>query len=120
MLVTGIANPIYLKDELTKHNPHIDCLSFRDHYQFTEADIKSISTRLQSLAGDKKIIITTEKDSMRLLGMSIPDELKRLIYTIPVEVEILQDKQTVFNQKILDYVRKNKRNSSLSTRENDY
>ena len=111
LVVTGIAKPSYLKAELSKHNEQIDCLTFKDHYQFTEQDIQNISKRFESLEGADKILITTEKDAVRLLDMDIPEALKKHIYALPIQVEILQDKQTVFNQKILDYVTKNTRNS---------
>ena len=111
LLVTGIAHPFYLKEELSKHNDRVDCLEFKDHYQFTNRDIDAILARFNSLDGDHKLIVTTEKDAVRLQGMELPQQLKESIFALPIQVEILQDKQTIFNQKIVDYVRKNTRNS---------
>lgn len=48
---------------------------------------------------------------MRLLSNPhLSSNIKDCIYAIPIEIEILQEKQSVFNQNILDYVREDKRN----------
>ena len=41
----------------------------------------------------------------------LPDSIKPYIYVLPIEVAFLQDQQELFNAKIMDYVRKNSRNS---------
>ena len=65
----------------------------------------------------KRMIITTEKDSVRLAAHPLMDEmLKPYIYMLPIEVAFLQDQQELFNSNITDYVRKNSRNRSLSER----
>ena len=63
----------------------------------------------------KRMIITTEKDSVRLAAHPLMDEmLKPYIYMLPIEVAFLQDQQELFNSNITDYVRKNSRNSNFS------
>ena len=63
----------------------------------------------------KRMIITTEKDSVRLAAHPLMDEaLKPYIYMLPIEVVFLQDQQELFNSNITDYVRKNSRNSNFS------
>lgn len=55
----------------------------------------------------KRMIITTEKDSVRLAAHPLMDEmLKPYIYMLPIEVAFLQDQQELFNSNITDYVRK--------------
>lgn len=111
LLLTGIANPIYLQDELKKYSDTITYQSYKDHHDFTTRDIKDIEDKFSSLSGDNKLIITTEKDAMRLLSNPhLSSDIKDCIYAIPIEIEILQEKQSVFNQNILDYVREDKRN----------
>lgn len=111
LLLTGIANPKYLIEEITKHTDKFSCLSYKDHHQFTENDIKNIEHKFNAIAGEEKIIITTEKDAMRLIhNPHLSDKVKAKLYIIPIEIEILQDKQTDFNKNILDYVREDKRN----------
>jgi tetraacyldisaccharide 4'-kinase len=115
LLITGIANPTSLIDKLHDHVVDIKTLNFADHHDFGPEDIKRINTQYGKLPKGNRLIITTEKDASRLRsqrGMS--DAVKRGLFILPIKVDILQDKQELFNQLILDYVRENQRNSSLS------
>lgn len=101
LLITGIANPKPLLDHLTKFTQKIKHLKFKDHHNFTDADIKNILAEYKKL-GEYKLILTTEKDYVRLKTF---DYLRDLVYYWPINVAI--DKKEEFNQIILDYVRKN-------------
>ena len=55
-----------------------------------------------------------EKDAARLRHHpALSETLKKAIYVWPIEIELLEDKQDLFNKNIIDYVRKNPRNCSL-------
>ena len=43
----------------------------------------------------------------------LPETIKPYIYVLPIEIVFLQDQQEMFNKYILEYVRKNSRNSRL-------
>lgn len=101
LVITGIANPAPLLTHLGKFAKKIKHLKFRDHHDFTEADIKNIMSEYKKL-GEYKIILTTEKDYVRLKTF---DYLRDIVYYWPINVVI--DKKEEFNQTILDYVRKN-------------
>ena len=63
----------------------------------------------------KRLIITTEKDAARLkLHPALDDTQKPYIYVLPIEIEILQNQQYIFNQNIIGYVSAHSGNSSLS------
>lgn len=112
LVVTGIANPMYLYEELSEYRKEYSKRAYKDHHNFSKADLLAIEEEFNKLNGTNKIILTTEKDAMRLLNMkSISDTIKNALYAIPVEIEFLQDKELEFNQNILDYVRDDKRNS---------
>jgi tetraacyldisaccharide 4'-kinase len=64
-LVTGIANPSLILKELQKYTQKIKHLKYGDHHSFTIADIENIKKEYQKL-GEYKIILTTEKDFVRL------------------------------------------------------
>lgn len=66
LLVTGIANPAPLVDHAAQHYVPVGHISFPDHHAFTEADAKRITSRFESVSGPNKIVLTTEKDAMRL------------------------------------------------------
>lgn len=73
-----------------------------------------MAQEFQQLTAERKFIVTTEKDAVRLARLPfLDDSLKRHIYVLPIEIEFLQNQQDRFNQNIIGYVRKNKRNSIL-------
>ncbi len=121
LLLTGIASPQQLLQDLERYSSNITPLTFADHHDFTENDMVTLKETFESLPGEKKIIITTEKDAARLTQFSNLDEkIQKNIYTLPIEVRFLQNQEDVFNQNIIEYVRKNKRDSSLPEREDAY
>lgn len=99
LLVAGIAKPepffAYLQDT------NDVCLSFPDHHNFTEKDILEIKNLAQN-----NIIITTEKDYVRLKG-SLPSE--QLFY-LPIQSSFVSGSEN-FDKKIIDYVGKSTTNS---------
>ncbi|MDP4188227.1 MAG: tetraacyldisaccharide 4'-kinase, partial [Bacteroidota bacterium] len=114
LLVTGIAQPEPLKKYLLNFTPNISTLYFTDHHEYTEKDLQKIKQTFQNLKGENKIIITTEKDAMRLNKFC--DSEKDLIenmFFIPIEIKFLHDEGEMFNEHIIGYVRKNKRDSIL-------
>lgn len=121
LLFTGIASPKQVKQDLEMYTSHIESLIFGDHHYFKKEDIEQLGKCFNAISYEKKIIVTTEKDAARLADLSyFNEELKKHIYSLPIEIEFLQNQQDNFNQNIIDYVRKNRRNSILSKRENAY
>ena len=118
LLVTGIASPARMLEELKTYTDQIDLFSFEDHHHFNHRDMLQIKERFKRLKGEHKLIVTTEKDATRLIHHpALSEELKPFIYALPIEIEILQNQQDKFNQHIIGYVRENTRNSSFSERE---
>jgi tetraacyldisaccharide 4'-kinase len=76
-------------------------LKYGDHHSFTLADIDNIKKEYQKL-GEYRIILTTEKDFVRLKSF---DLIREKIYYWPINVEI--DRKEEFDQIIENYVRKN-------------
>ena len=75
---------------LKKHKTIIKVKQFEDHHHYTIDDYKSIYTAFNNLKGDRKYIITTEKDAVRLIeGHSFPEELKPYIFYVPINVQYL-------------------------------
>jgi tetraacyldisaccharide 4'-kinase len=91
-LVAGIANPKPFYQFLNAQ-PH-DCLTFSDHHLFSEKDIQEINTKAKD-----RIIITTEKDYVRLKPLLKTDKL----YYLPIKTYFL-DNEIKFKQAILDYI----------------
>lgn len=112
VLVTGIADPKPLYDHIRKCCKEIIHLPFGDHHNFTLRDIERIINARDSLGTEKKYVLTTEKDAVRLRELPfIVEPLATSMYYIPAEIRFLNDKEEEFNNLIFDYVGKNKRNN---------
>ncbi|WBX74256.1 tetraacyldisaccharide 4'-kinase [Tenacibaculum pacificus] len=66
LLVTGIANPVSLLQFLSEEKISYKHLKYPDHYDFKTSDVEKIKMEFNQLPSDNKIILTTEKDYMRL------------------------------------------------------
>ena len=105
LVVTGIANPSPLIQELEKKYK-VKHVNFKDHYDFTLEDVKKIHELFDTFAKDGKIILTTFKDFMRLNKERFNDLLSYYPWFYQtIEVEIEQENK--LNTLIKSYVRKN-------------
>ncbi|PWS26949.1 tetraacyldisaccharide 4'-kinase [Pedobacter yonginense] len=110
-LLTGIANPQPLIEELQKLSKNIHHEEFADHYAFEIDDLKRFKSAFEQGISKEKIIITTEKDSQRLRAIGFEDLLVNLpIYYLPIEVELFEEDKITFDELILNYVKSNSRN----------
>lgn len=103
LLLTGIANPAPLLQEVQRHCPTVKLLKYRDHHSFTAADLEHIQQEL-TIMGEHAHLLTTEKDAARLKGMELPPFLKNKLYQLPIQVNIWSDKNENFNQIITNFV----------------
>jgi tetraacyldisaccharide 4'-kinase len=65
LLVTGIAQPKPLVEYL-KQFYKVTSMPFPDHHEFTEQDINKILAKFDTFVAEDTIIVTTEKDYVRL------------------------------------------------------
>lgn len=119
LLLTGIASPEQLLLDLQPYTKNITHLSFPDHHQFTNDDLETINTTFAEMPSPKTII-TTEKDAARLFGMKgLNEQTRHHLYILPIKIKFMQEGEEIFNQKILNYVRENTRNSGLAQEQDD-
>ena len=101
LLVTGIANPTPLVDELLRRTSHVTTLAYPDHHAFTASDLQHIRQAWDAVKAPDRLLITTEKDAARLAD-ALPD-----MQVLPIEVAFLKDQEKTFNHYIKNHVRKN-------------
>ncbi len=92
-LVTGIANATHLLNYLKREGYNYEHLNFKDHHNFTDTEIE--------LLNSKSLLLTTEKDFMRL-----KDKVDTsILYYLPIAIEISEkDKfNTIIKQFISSY-----------------
>ncbi|MBP7808739.1 MAG: tetraacyldisaccharide 4'-kinase [Bacteroidia bacterium] len=108
IVFTGIANPSPMITYLKEYSAGVSHLPFDDHHDYNIADIANIQKYYESFEGGNKLIVTTEKDLMRLKLPEIWAIAERMnIFVLPVEVTF-KDKAEEFNEIILKYVRTNR------------
>lgn len=98
VLLAGIANPKPFFDYLQTDKDEV--MTFSDHHNFSESDILNI----KSQAIDK-IIVTTEKDFVRLDAKI----LRKQLFYLPIKSKFLSNKES-FDTIILNYVGTRTRN----------
>lgn len=119
LLVTGIASPVDLINHIKRFSSSVTHLKFNDHHVFNKKDIIKISEAFNSIQDENKIIITTEKDSLRLRETQNSQILEELpAFYIPIEIDFLYGDKNRFNKQITEYVRKNKPVSSIYSGKN--
>lgn len=120
LLLTGIASPKQMEHDLKPMTKDITNLSFGDHHSFKGKDIDRINDTFESMP-EPRIIITTEKDAVRLRETDgLYEKVKSNMYELPIKVSFMLDQQDNFNEKIISYVRKNSRNSILAKRKDEH
>ena len=108
-LFCGIANPYPLEDYLKRKFNTLITNYFSDHHCYNEDDINAILSGYNSVIGKNKIIVTTEKDLMRITNSSYLSKFENVpLFTIPIEVKFNdRNEEETFNNLILNYVGKN-------------
>lgn len=102
LAIAGIGNPRpfvrYLKSFLPKVRVNI----FSDHHNFTRRDMDTLLMRYRTMKGNNRIIVTTEKDAVRLASNpAFPPELRAITYFLPVRVEFKPHGNDRFEDVIL-------------------
>ena len=119
LLLTGIASPQQMIEDLSPRCPHITPLTFGDHHTFTSSDVARINNEFAALP-HPKMIITTEKDATRLIAVEgLIEEVRGAMFALPVKIRFMLGQEESFNEKIIGYVRKNSRNSILAKAKDD-
>ncbi len=119
LVVTGIVSPKLVQNYMKQFSNRMEVLEFPDHHNYTSENILSISQKFESIDSKNKIIVTTEKDAMRLKDCDdLTDDFKAALYFLPIKVKFLDDEGKSFKKKILNYVGENKSNRELHKRKN--
>ncbi|NOT52485.1 MAG: tetraacyldisaccharide 4'-kinase [Chitinophagaceae bacterium] len=104
LLVSGIANPRPLKKLLEEHSQTYYMMQYRDHHIFTIDDLNDIKKRFESIEAGSKMILTTEKDAVRLAKFQ--DQVTELpLYVIPVRHHFLFEEGLKFDELITGFIK---------------
>jgi len=110
LLFSGIAKSetlvryVYSKYKLSEH------VGYGDHYRYSSKEMADLKNRFAKLPGDNNILLTTEKDMVRL--MELKEVLEGMpLYYLPIECAFI-DKQQEFNEIVLNSL-KSVKNSKI-------
>lgn len=105
VLLSAIANVEYLLDYLDINSDIVQLLKYEDHHYFKESEIILLEKIIEEINDPNTIVITTEKDVMRLdvhreriIKSKIP------IFALPIKVKIHPENEIDFDQSIKDFL----------------
>lgn len=115
-LLTGIAHPRYFVRHFKQYACRKKVEHFPDHHDFTRKDILRIAEKFNKMKGERKIIITTEKDAVRLVhNPYFPTELKPYVFYQPITVDMVAGTSDNDNDLIRDLISELRLESSGKT-----
>ena len=106
ILVTGIAKTAPLQRYLSEQSEIIHHFKYNDHHKFRASELTEIHNLFDKFANEKPLILTTEKDAMRLDTVefkTLTDKYPWAYQSITVEI----DNKEAFNKEVLSYVENN-------------
>ena len=105
LLICAIARTDYLVDYLEEQVKTVRILEYEDHHHFTNYDVGHLKANFDRMEAEKKVIITTEKDAMRLEAHKKYLTDHRLpIFALPVQVKFHFDDQERFDQDVKEFL----------------
>jgi len=107
LLLCGIANPQPLEDYVLSKVAAVYRQYYADHHYFNHQDLANIVSSFHNIEAENKIIITTEKDAMRLaLHPKWFQKHKLPVYVLPVEMAFDTKTKNQFDDYIINFVNK--------------
>lgn len=106
LLVVAIAGTEYLLEYVDSQGGDVRMLEYNDHHPFSNFDIGDIERHFNLMPdGRERIILTTEKDAMRLdVHRELLLKLNLPIYILPVAVQFMGDQPEAFDQAIKSWL----------------
>jgi tetraacyldisaccharide 4'-kinase len=104
LLITGIARPEPFVQYIAGYSTVSHHLAFPDHHFFTDEDMRKIRKTWDNMPSPDKLLITTEKDAVRLGIFNLPASITGHSYYIPVTVRFAGNEKQQFDNFILNRV----------------
>ncbi len=98
-LLTGIANPEALQEYLKTQCEELIVHRYPDHHQFSRQNLQKLRKAFHESLSRSKIIVTTEKDAMRLHNTDLQKELAETpVYYLPARVVFHEGEKKKFDR----------------------
>lgn len=98
IVFSGIAQNVQFQDKLKEQHKVLSIHSFPDHYWYEEEDIKNLIKEFEKYKSKNPVIVTTEKDFMRLQSPILKELIEDLpLCYIPIEVKFIEGEKELLN-----------------------
>ncbi len=105
LLICAIAGTEYLLDYLSDAVGQVKVIEYEDHHYFTNYDIGRLQQSFEQMESSNKLILTTEKDAMRLeLHRPFLTKHNLPVYVLPIDVAFHFNEGSRFDEDIKKYL----------------
>ncbi len=99
--LAGIANPERFFESLESRFEVVEKVAFGDHHTYRVKEIRHLAKLVEEY-GEKAVIITTEKDGVKLTSRKhIPKELQEKMYVLPIKLNFRDGDEAQFIDKVI-------------------
>lgn len=103
--LSGIADPSHFEGQLEKISAEVRPRRFSDHHVFDRYDMESLRDSLTAIGDQSGVIVTTEKDWMRLMPFQSWFEANDIrLWILPVAMEFLGKDGDAFRKDMEDFI----------------
>ncbi|MDR2968804.1 MAG: tetraacyldisaccharide 4'-kinase [Tannerellaceae bacterium] len=104
LVISAIANPAPLEDEIKRYSKKVHCASFPDHHDFDRKDFEELANLFDAMASSEKLIVVTEKDAARIRhNPLLPEKWKETIYYLPISI-VFHGKREGFDEILIKHI----------------
>ena len=105
LLICAIAGTDYLVEYLEAQANSVSVMEYEDHHYFNRYDMGQLLAAFERMESARKLILTTEKDAMRLeLHRTWLEEKQLPIFVLPVRVRFHDDDAEAFDEAVRQFL----------------
>ena len=105
ILLSAIASTSYLKNFVESKYDNVIQMQYEDHHYYTQQDLEQIKNTYEQIDSNSKVILTTEKDGIRLIEhRAYLQKWSLPVYILPITVEFLDNRGPIFDHLIKQYL----------------
>lgn len=104
VIVTGIANPNSLLQYVKLRAKEVIHLNYPDHYAYNNEDIDAIINQWRAIANSQKVILTTEKDAVKINECLRQNSRDFDYHILPITVGFIGDDAQILENAVFSFL----------------
>ena len=114
VLFSGLAFDEELNEYLSAKSRNVYPLQYSDHHNYDRVDIENITEAFQNIDSTNKILLTTEKDAVKLYEHKEWILSKQLpLYILPIQVDFFPEDKSLFDTQVTGYLNRLKQHRKI-------